>query len=208
MLFFPTESTVFPLTTQLAATVLEASKLFVTLTNRDNKTQPKLTLTIQKLEKKADELAHVLRYEANAAFITPFDREDVHALAKSLYSIIDHIENIASILRLSKNKKDLILCQPYAHLTQESTTLLSEALTALTARRVDTHLIHTHIHTVHALWKKSQQMYRENLLSLFEKKSVAPHAQKTIYIIQNCHDILCACEEASDVIDDIVIKSF
>jgi uncharacterized protein Yka (UPF0111/DUF47 family) len=46
--------------------------------------------SVQRLEEEADELrAHVAK-ELNDAFVTPMDREDIHALSRSIDDILDH----------------------------------------------------------------------------------------------------------------------
>src|ERR1051326_468259 len=47
--------------------------------------------TVQKIERQGDELTHNGLTKLNQTFITPFDREDIHQLASSLYDVLDFV---------------------------------------------------------------------------------------------------------------------
>ena len=46
--------------------------------------------TVQRLEEEADEIRANIAEELNNAFVTPIDREDIHALSRSVDDIIDY----------------------------------------------------------------------------------------------------------------------
>ncbi len=52
------------------------------------------------IEHQGDDVAHTIIDQLNKTFITPFDREDIHALTKELDDIIDMINTIVSRLRI------------------------------------------------------------------------------------------------------------
>ena len=51
---------------------------------------------IEELEHKGDELTHEIFSALGSTFITPFDREDIHALASKLDDILDYIQGAAT----------------------------------------------------------------------------------------------------------------
>ena len=55
---------------------------------------------IKDLEQKGDEITHQIFMELSDNFITPFDREDIHALATSIDDIADNINGCASRIQL------------------------------------------------------------------------------------------------------------
>src|ERR1051325_10078904 len=55
---------------------------------------------IKEVEHKCDFLTHEIIQRLNRTFVTPLDREDIHALARSLDDVMDAIDASASILRL------------------------------------------------------------------------------------------------------------
>ena len=59
---------------------------------------PAKAMAIKELEHAADVLTHELIRKINTTFITPFDREDVYALASRLDDVLDLIEAAADRL--------------------------------------------------------------------------------------------------------------
>ena len=55
---------------------------------------------IKEIEHKCDFLTHEIIQRLNRTFVTPLDREDIHALARSLDDVMDAIDASATILRL------------------------------------------------------------------------------------------------------------
>src|SRR4051794_41192167 len=55
---------------------------------------------IKEVEHKCDFLTHEIIQRLNKTFVTPIDREDIHALARSLDDVMDAIDASASLVRL------------------------------------------------------------------------------------------------------------
>src|SRR5690349_3233540 len=55
---------------------------------------------IKEVEHKCDFLTHEIIQRLNRTFVTPLDREDIHALARSLDDVMDAIDASAAIVRL------------------------------------------------------------------------------------------------------------
>src|SRR6266849_1312851 len=55
---------------------------------------------IKEVEHKCDFLTHEIIQRLNRTFVTPIDREDIHALARSLDDVMDAIDAAAAVIRL------------------------------------------------------------------------------------------------------------
>src|SRR6187397_3484002 len=56
--------------------------------------------SIKEVEHKCDFLTHEVIQRLNLTFVTPLDREDIHALARSLDDVMDAIDASATLVRL------------------------------------------------------------------------------------------------------------
>src|SRR5712691_10880272 len=54
---------------------------------------------IKEIEHKCDFLTHEIIQRLNRTFVTPIDREDIHALARSLDDVMDAIDASATLVR-------------------------------------------------------------------------------------------------------------
>ena len=68
---------------------------------------------IRTLEEGADELTHQIIALVNMTFVTPFDRNDIHALASAIDDVVDSAEGLADLLSL------LPLSTPLPHFVQQ-----------------------------------------------------------------------------------------
>src|SRR5512145_880101 len=55
---------------------------------------------IKEVEHKCDFITHEIIQRLNRTFVTPLDREDIHALARSLDDVMDAIDASAAVIRL------------------------------------------------------------------------------------------------------------
>src|SRR4029450_4926000 len=56
-------------------------------------------LQIKQIEHECDALTHDVIWRLNRTFVTPIDREDIHALATSLDDVMDAIDAAANVMR-------------------------------------------------------------------------------------------------------------
>src|SRR5512140_1605766 len=100
----PVEPKFFDLFEKQAATVLEAARALQELAHNYNRVDEKAQ-HIKELESRGDHITHELISSLNRTFITPFDREDIHALASALDDVLDNIEGVSSRFALFKIEK-------------------------------------------------------------------------------------------------------
>ena len=100
--FVPKDKKIFfPLFEQAASNVVAIATILVEAVNSANPaTREELYKQIDKLENKGDELTHQIYLELGKNFITPFDREDIHALATAIDDVADNIQGAANRMSL------------------------------------------------------------------------------------------------------------
>ncbi len=207
MPFFPQQNQFFELFNDLAATVNQASHLLTRI--KIGSTQNKrLALSVQKLELKSSEFSHLLKREADRAFITPIDREDIHALANSFNAVLDHIENVASSFYLLNVKTNGQEFKAFTELIEESTTILQELAKDLTFKGKYVNRMKVNITTLHQLEKKGNELTRTALMKLFLHTPKPLVVIKWKYIYDDLEKTLNACEMTADTFDEIIIKNF
>ena len=71
-------------------------------------------------EKEADEARRILIYELNKTFITPFDREDIFALSRTIDDVLDYAYSTVDEMEILKVKP--------THYMQRIASLLKDAV--------------------------------------------------------------------------------
>ena len=86
---------------------------------------------IKFLEHKGDQLTHALMKKLNRTFITPFDREDIHALSSALDDVLDLVEAAATRFLTYKIKKVTPGAQQLAKVILHGTEIIVNAVAQL-----------------------------------------------------------------------------
>ena len=91
--FFPRQDDFFVLFRRQAALVREGCQMLVEMMERFDRLEERAK-QLKDVEHRADLVAHELFERLNRTFITPLEREDIHALASGLDDVLDSVEAI------------------------------------------------------------------------------------------------------------------
>src|SRR4051812_45497670 len=130
---FPKDTVFFDLFEGIAThAVSAAGHLHGLLTNFPN---PEEIARIRQEEHEADQLSHQALDRLDRTFITPFDREDIHALVGELDSIVDNINALAKRLGSYHVKTLEPAFVKQADILLQATIALSDAVKKLRTTR-------------------------------------------------------------------------
>ena len=102
--FLPREDKFFSLFVQSSDLILKAAQAFRLMLD-DLSTSEQSAKLIKDLEHECDEVTHQTVDALHRTFITPLDREDIHALICKLDDVLDYIDAAAVRLHLYEIKK-------------------------------------------------------------------------------------------------------
>ena len=186
---------------QAAATLAGMDALLAYLSDPN----PKAVDLLTKTEKDGDEFRRILIYELNKTFITPFDREDIFSLSRSIDDVLDYAYSTMIEIQLLKVK-------PTPYMTR-ITTLLRDAANELllAVDRLEDHpgVAGEHAHRAKALENKVETLYREALADLFNGVEDTKHVMKVFKyreIYRHLSNAADRGDEAANVIGSIVMK--
>ena len=97
--FIPREEKFFDLFEQGARNIVEAAQVLKQLIDTGESIEQRAA-EIKELEHKGDTITHEVIARLNRTFVTPFDREDISALVKSLDDVMDFIDATAGTMLL------------------------------------------------------------------------------------------------------------
>lgn len=202
--FFPKEFNFFDLFEEQAGYAVNAAKCFKEITLSGKVDEP-VVAKIKDIEHQGDDAAHKIIDQLNKTFITPFDREDIHRLAKELDDVIDMINTIVSrmnIYKLTGINKDLI---EFASVIEDSVTALARAVRGMRDKKFF-NLVSEACVEINRLENVGDAMRDEVLAELFEKEKDPIMVIKWKEIYQDAETILDICEDVAHVVDSILVK--
>lgn len=170
-----------------------------------NDQDPKAAALLVTKEKEADEARRILIFELNKTFITPFDREDIFALSRTIDDVLDYAYSTV-------NEMDLLKVRPTPFMQRMASLLRDAAYELLMAvDRLEEHpgVANEHAQRAKALENRVEEVYREALADLFSGAEDIKHVIKMLKLREIYRHLSNAADrgdEAANVVADIVVK--
>jgi uncharacterized protein len=161
---------------------------------------------IRQEEHDADQLTHQALERLDRTFITPFDREDIHALVGELDSIVDNINALAKRLSSYHVRTLEPAFVKQAEILMQATIALAEAVKKLRTTRKLTDL-QAKIIEVHRLENVGDDNHLAAISKLFEPGTDPLHVIKWKEFFQFLEAAIDGCEDATNVIERIILKN-
>ncbi len=203
MQFFPKETDFFAIFDQMASNVSHATALLVDLfKNFDN-----LEDRVQKIynaEQDGDMLTHDVMKKLNKSFITPIDREDIHALASRMDDILDLVWSVADrikIFNISEPTEDVLSIASDLDRTVE---VINRAITELRSKKYE-HVQELCIE-INRLENRIDRNYKAALANLFDKESDPILIIKWKDIYEHLEEAANRCEDVANTLEAIILK--
>ena len=164
-----------------------------------------LILQVEDLEHANDELTHNIFTELGRNFITPFDREDIHYLATSLDDIADYIYAAAKKINFYRVNPNDMGMQKFAELIEQAAQQVKIAVTELRDMK-DMRKITEALVKINSIENQADDIFDMSIEKLFDTEPDAKEVIKKREIYQVMEIVTDKCEDASNVIESIIIK--
>ncbi len=153
-------------------------------------------------EHRCDTLTHDTIQRLHRTFVTPFDREDLYAMATSLDDVMDAIDQAASLVRnyritiVPNGSRELI------HIVTQSAARLHTAMDALETKTP----VQPHTVEINRLENEADRAYQVAIQTLFETETDPIRLIKSKDLLDVLEQITDRCEDVANVIDGVVVK--
>lgn len=203
--FLPREFNFFDLFEKQALCAVEAAANFKKLVGVNGLLDEKSLKEMHDLEHRGDELTHDILDRINKTFITPFDREDIHSLAKELDDIIDMIYTIANRMKTYKIKSPDKNLVEFAAVIEESVRAVDCAVKGLRDKK-SLKSVQESCVEINRLENVGDTMRDKVLAELFDTSKDPIDVIKRKEIYQDAETVLDICEDVAHVVQSILVK--
>jgi predicted phosphate transport protein (TIGR00153 family) len=186
----------------LAAQLRVGSGLLEDMLDRDPAVWDKAE-EIKEMEHKCDTLTHQIIQRLNTTFVTPIDREDIHALAKSLDDVMDMIDASARLIRLYKIGTVRYGARELAHVVSVSIDQVRLALEALEKRTG----VAQRAVEINRLENEADRIHEEAVRRLFDEERDPIMIMKWKEILDFLEDATDRCEDVANLLEGVVVKN-
>jgi uncharacterized protein Yka (UPF0111/DUF47 family) len=157
---------------------------------------------IKEVEHKCDFITHEIIQRLNRTFVTPLDREDIHALARSLDDVMDAIDASATVIRLYRLITVRFGARELAQVITASAKSLRLALVALEQHKG----LITHAVEINRLENEADRIHQQAVSRLFDEEKdplLVIKWKETLDFLEEATD---RCEDAANVLEGVMVK--
>ncbi|MEX2182964.1 MAG: DUF47 family protein [Chloroflexota bacterium] len=158
---------------------------------------------IQRLEKEGDRIDREIARRLEDAFITPFDREDIHELTVRLDDVVDGIQETAETFVIYN------ISRPTQEAVELTRILAAQAVELLAALRKLDGLrdLESHLERVHELEHEADGLSRSAVARLFRDGMDPLEVIKWRDLYRELEDSIDAAEDAAEAIERMFHKA-
>jgi uncharacterized protein len=159
---------------------------------------------IQALEKRGDEIDEEVTRRLEDAFVTPFDREDIHELVSRVDDVVDGIQSIAEAFVIYGVSAPTVEAKRLAEILDAQAVELTAALHKLN----DLKDLEGHLALVHTLEKEADGLSRAAIARLFHDPDMPPiEVIKWRALYNDFEDTIDAAEDAAEAMERMYHKA-
>ena len=201
----PKDKKFFPLFQQAAANLIVIAETLHEAVNLPKKERDEYYKKIDELEAVIENITHTTHLELSRNFITPFDREDIYALMKSIDNVADYIHGAASRMRLYQVEKITKSIRKLTEINLEACQQIGLAISEL--KDLSNHKkIADACKRINKLESKADTVFDKAVADIFEKEMDAKNIFKYMEVLTALESASDKCKSVANVLEQISVK--
>jgi predicted phosphate transport protein (TIGR00153 family) len=207
-IFLPKDEKFYLLFVRDAENLLQGARLFKeAMSNNISKEERAQKIRkLEEVEHKGDEITHSIFSELGSNFITPLDREDIHALASALDDILDYLQGAATRIILYQIETITPEQEKLAAIIYDQVVELNKAIPLLHQLK-DAKAIRESLVKVNSLENEADDFFERAIANLFIHCKDPIELIKIKELLVSLETATDQCEDAANVIDSILLKN-
>jgi predicted phosphate transport protein (TIGR00153 family) len=197
----PVDDEFFALFSASARNAADASRRLRDLVNDPEHIDRHVELVVD-CERKGDAHVRSLLHRLSTSFVTPFDREDIHALAEELDDVVDDILAVARLLQMVRVGAILPELKEQADVLVAMADQTTELIDRLERMRDMRELLDS----IDRLESDGDAVHHRAIARLFSGELEPLEVLKWKDIIEAMEAALNTLEDISDIVESIVLK--
>jgi len=198
----PRDTTFFDLLGASASHLVSGSNVLAQVLGAKQGDRKDLAKRMTEIEHLADEATHSVVKKLNTTFITPFDRDDIYALASALDDCMDFMDEAADLIVLYKLKEIPSRVADQVEVLQRMAELTAEAMPKL-RKMAD---LGDYWVEINRLENQADKHYRKLLSMLFDEISDPIQLMKLKEVVDVLEEAADGFERVANTVETIAVK--
>jgi predicted phosphate transport protein (TIGR00153 family) len=201
----PKDTKFFPLFEQASANLTTLAETLHEAVNAPKNEREDYFKKIEDLEAIIEELTHKTHLELSKNFITPFDREDIHALIKAIDNVADYMHSAASKMRLYQVEKITKSIRKLTEINLEACQLIGVGIKELKDMKNHKAIKDT-CKKINKLESKADAVFDKAVSDIFENENDVKNIIKYKEVLSALESASDKCKSVSNVMEQISVK--
>jgi uncharacterized protein len=198
----PRDREFFDLFEEAGGNIVRAADLLEQML-RDYPDRADLARDILICEQEGDRITHDIIRRLNETFVTPIDREDIHALASALDDVVDFTEEVADYMGLYKIEAPMEQAQRQTQILHQAARQIAAAVPRLRGFQDISH----YTVEINRLENDGDRVTREAMASLFDNGIDPMVVIRWKDIYERLESAIDATEQVANILESVVIKN-
>jgi predicted phosphate transport protein (TIGR00153 family) len=165
----------------------------------------RLARQIADIENEGDRITHDTVLALHQTWITPLDREEIHALISKLDDVLDYVEAASERIALYELKSSTPEARDLARVLHATAGEIHKAVKALTNLK-DARLLLDLCASINKYENEADTIFRRGLARLFKEESDAREVMKWRDVYESLETATDRAEDVANIIEGIVLE--
>ena len=200
--FRPVDSAFYDLFTEAAQHLVVGAGLLAEMLAAEGPEKEDVAKRMRAAEHEADETTHAIVRRVNTTFITPFDREDIYALASQLDDVMDEMDEAVDLILLY----DVKVLPPELSQQVEVLRRCAELTAAAMPNLRSMQSLEEYWIEINRLENTGDRNHRQTLARLFSGDYKTMEVLKLKDIVEALESGIDAFETVANIVEQIALK--
>jgi predicted phosphate transport protein (TIGR00153 family) len=186
--------------------IVETGRLYAEYVHNYPKPEDQIS-KMKDCETNGDHMVRRILETLDTSFITPFDREDINALAKSMDDIVDNIEGVSARFGLYGVEEMRPEAIEMCDLTVSAIEALNKAFGLFSNYKKDSEAVVSLLREVGSFEDNGDVVYRNALGTIFRNDLDARETLKWKSLLDKMEDALDSCKGVATIMRNVIMKN-
>lgn len=199
--FRPVDTTFYDLFTESAQHLVTGAELLAEMLSETSDRED-VARRMREAEHAADETTHAIVRRVNTTFVTPFDREDIYALASGLDDVMDMMDEVVDQILLYEVKVLPTELSAQVEVIQRCAEITAAAMPQLQSMQsMEEYWIE-----INRLENAGDKNHRRTLANLFSGEFKAMEVLKLKDVVESLESAVDCFEKVANIVEQIAVK--
>ena len=203
--FVPKDKKFFPLFEQATSNLILMATSLHDVVNLPASKRNDLFQKIEELEQMGEDIAREINLELSSNFITPFDREDIYSLVKSIDYVADNLNGAANRINIYQVDKITKSIRKITAVNLEACQLIGEGIDQLKDFK-DLNRVYEICERINKLENKSDRIFDKAVQEIFENETDAKNIIKYKEVLSSLESATDKCKSVANVLEAVAVK--